>query len=139
MDSAIMSDDGWRLFFAVAAAWNLAAALPALVTPRRAFRLLYGVESDRFYELFQHRMIGAVVLLFGIGYGIIALEPSANLGLVLLGFLAKVVVVVAFAALVVRRRATKAALLIAAVDALFAAFFLRYLATSVFFVSTLVG
>jgi hypothetical protein len=139
MDPAIWSDDCWRTFFAAMAVWNLAIALPGIVTPSRGFRLMYGVDTDRFYELYQHWTVSAVVLLFGVGYGIIAIEPSANLGLVLVGFLAKAFAASLITILFSRRRATRFAFVVAAVDAVSALVFLRYLTVSLFFVPSLGG
>lgn len=131
--------NNWQLFFGAMALWNIGAALPGLVAPRRGFRLLYGVDTDHFYELYQHRAIMSVILLFGVGYAIIAIEPSANLGLVLLGTIGKVLFAAVIVTLFFMRRATKVALLIAACDAVFAVIFLRYLLSSIFFVHELVG
>jgi hypothetical protein len=129
----------WQIFFSAMAVWNLAAALPGLVAPRRGFRLLYGIDTDRFYELYQHWAISAVILLFGLSYGIIALDPAANLGLVLLGVIGKVLFAAVITVLFFQGRATKVALAVAAGDAVFAVFFLRYLLGSVFFISELTG
>ena len=131
--------NNWQLFFWAMAIWNFGAALPGLVAPRRAFRLFYGVETDRFYELFQHRALSSVILLFGFGFAIIAVEPSANLGLVLIGFLGKLLFAVVVTTLFFMRRATKVALLLAAFDLIFAAILLRYLFTTVAFLPELVG
>jgi len=127
----------WQLFFVAMAIWNAGVALPGLIAPRRGFRLLYGVDTDRFYELYQHWAISAVILLFGVSYAIIAVEPSANLGLVLLGIIAKVLFAAVITSLFFMRRTTKVALLIAAGDAVYAVFFVRYLLGSVFFVNEL--
>jgi hypothetical protein len=129
----------WQLFFVAAAIWSLGAAMPGLVSPRRGFRLLYGIESDRFYELFQLRAISLVILLFGLGYAIIAVEPSANLGLILIGLLGNLLFAVVVTLLFFMRRATRFALLIAAFDLAFAAGFLFYLSITVAFIPELVG
>jgi hypothetical protein len=129
----------WQLFFWFAAIWSFGAALPGLLAPRRGFRLFYGVETDRFYELVQHRAISSVILLFGFGYAIIAVEPSANLGLVLIGSLGMLLFAGVVTVLFFMRRATRVALLIAASDLVFAAGFLYYLSITVAFFPKLVG
>jgi hypothetical protein len=129
----------WQLFFVSMAIWNVGLALPGLIAPRRGFRLLYGVETDRFYELYQHWAISAVILLFGVGYAIIAIEPSANLGLVLVGVIAKVLFAAVITVLFFLGRATKVALAVAVGDIVFAVFFIRYLQSILFFVNELVA
>ncbi len=133
------SAEAWQLFFAAMAIWNFGAALPGLVAPRRGFRLLYGADAEHFYERYQHWAISAVVLLFGVGYAVVALEPSANLGLILLGILGKLLFGAMISVLFFMRRATKLALSIAAGDLVFAGLFLYYLSGSVMFVPELVG
>jgi hypothetical protein len=133
------SENAWQIFFALMAVWNLVVALPGLVAPRRGFRLLYGADTDRFYEYFQHWSISVVVLLFGVGYGIVAIAPSANLGLVLLGFIGKVFFAATMTTLYFKWRATMVALITAVADGVFAVFFLLYLNASVFFVKSLGG
>ena len=130
---------GWQLFFVAMAIWNLGAALPGLMAPRRGFRLLYGVDTDRFYELYQHWVISAVILLYGISYAIVALDPASNLGLVFFGILGKLFFVLVVVTLFVRKKVTLVALAMGVCDAAFAVFFARYLMGSVFFINELVG
>jgi len=84
---------GW--LFALGAAWNLVIGLSVLLAPLISLRLLYGHEPSADDPLLAmlNRDFAVCVLLFGIGYGIVAIDPSQNHGLIWLGIIGKLAVV----------------------------------------------
>ena len=119
--------DTWRLFFAAMALWSLALALPGLVAPRAGMRALYGVGTRDFHTWFQHWMMSFFLVALAAGYGLVAWNPAANLGLVALGMVVKVYLAVTLVALHLQKRATTGAALIGAADLVFAGLFAIYL------------
>ena len=84
----------WRIFFAVAAGFNFAVALPFLLAPEMFLASLnLPVPGD----LLFHRLTGFLVLCFGIGYAFAARDPERNRAIVWIGLIGKAGVVVLFA------------------------------------------
>lgn len=81
--------------FGLGAAWNIAIGLSIIFAPAISLNLLYGHESSADDPLLfmLDRDFGVCVLLFGIGYAIVAWDPSRNHGLVWLGIIGKFAVV----------------------------------------------
>ncbi len=75
-----------RTLFTIAAIWNFALALPFLVAeaPLRALLQLPPPADPMISQLFF-----LAVFALGIGYGLVAREPAANHGLVVVGALVK--------------------------------------------------
>ena len=122
----------WRLFFLVSGLWNLGGAIPALVSPRLNLQLMYGIfktdeSSLRFYLEFLNRGFWMAVLVFGIGYLIIATNPGKHLGIVVMGIIGKVIVAMSWFFLFAMGKATGFAVFAATGDSLFTVFFILYL------------
>lgn len=122
----------WRLFFLVAGLWNLGGAIPALVSPRLNLQLMYGLSPTEesslwFYLELLNRGFWMAVLVFGIGYLIIATNPGKHLGIVVMGIIGKVLVALAWSYLFAIDKATGFAVFAAAGDSLFTIFFVLYL------------
>src|SRR3954470_23374977 len=77
--------------FALGAAWNLVIGLSIMFAPLSSLRLLYGHEPSADDQLLMmlDRDFASCVLLFGVGYGIVASAPSRNHGLIWLGIIGK--------------------------------------------------
>jgi hypothetical protein len=115
--------------FALGAAWNVVIALSILGAPMFSLRLLYGHEpggDDQLLAMLD-RDFAFCVLLFGIGYGIVAFDPSRNHGLVWLGILGKLGVVATLSQRWLSGVATAWVLPAAAGDLVFAALFIWFL------------
>ncbi|UCD84282.1 MAG: hypothetical protein JSU92_13550 [Deltaproteobacteria bacterium] len=117
----------WRKFFFVAAAWNLIGAVPALVSPRLNLRLFYAVITDNYITLFLNRGLWWAILVFGIGYLIIASDPGKHLGIVIMGIIGKTIVAGHWLYLFSIDRATALAVFAVLGDSIFTLFFLLYL------------
>ncbi|MEQ1754790.1 MAG: hypothetical protein ABL973_11730 [Micropepsaceae bacterium] len=85
---------GWRIFFIVAALFNFAAGVPFLIAPHEALALMNLPPAT---DVLFHQATGALVIAFGVGYGIVAGNLSSNHAIVWLGTGGKAGVVALFA------------------------------------------
>jgi hypothetical protein len=118
---------GWRLFFAISAVWNFSGAIHALLFPESNLQLFYGVVTGDYYTIFLNRGVWSAVLLFGMGYAIVAYDPGRNLGIIIMGIMGKIIVAICWFYLFSVDRATGYAVFGAAGDSLFTALFIFYL------------
>ena len=118
----------WRKFFLIASLWNFSFVVPALLFPSLEVRLMYGFRTDDFYILFLNTTFFLTVLVFGIGYLIIAYDPGKNLGIVLLGIIGKTMVGIGFYYLYSIDRVTLMPVFGGTGDLLFTLYFIYYLA-----------
>ena len=77
-----------RLVLLAAAAYNLIWGVFAILSPLTIFRLAGFNPLPVYPELWQ--CIGMIVGVYGIGYGIAALDPVCHWPIVLVGFLGKI-------------------------------------------------
>lgn len=117
----------WRKFFFIAALWNFSFSIPALIFPSLQVQLMYGFKTTSFYIIYLNTAFMITVLIFGIGYLMIAQAPGKNLGLVKLGIIAKTVVGVGFFALYSDGRVTLIPVLGGTGDLIFTLYFIFYL------------
>jgi len=117
----------WRKFFYIAALWNFFFSIPALIFPSLQVQLMYGFKTTSFYILYLNTALFITVLIFGIGYFMIAQAPEKNLGLVKLGIIGKTVVGVGFYALFSAGRVTFIPVLGGTGDLIFTFYFITYL------------
>lgn len=86
-----MSDLAWKRFFWIAAAWNLAIGGMGLFFPGEAIKLFAGPAGAEAgsvaVDLYQS--LSASVLLFGVGYAMVARDLEKNRAVVILGILGK--------------------------------------------------
>lgn len=80
----------WTGFFIVAAGWNLLIGISGVLRPLQTMEVLFGEVRDDPITLLLHRICASMVLIFGLGYLIIAVDPAANAGLIILGIIAKI-------------------------------------------------
>ncbi len=81
--------DIWKKFFLIAALWNLSGAVPGIFMSGLNLRLFYGIQTTDFHTLFLNSMFWGAVLVFGIGYLIVAKDIGKNPGIVTLGVICK--------------------------------------------------
>jgi hypothetical protein len=115
--------------FGVGAAWNFVIGVSILVDPLSSLRLLYAQQpgTDDQLLMMLDRDFGFCVLLFGVGYGIVARDPSRNHGLIWLGIIGKLGVVATLGQRWLTGVATAWVLPAAAGDFVFAALFAWFL------------
>jgi hypothetical protein len=123
---------GWRLFFLVSGIWNLSGAVPAIFWPGLNLNLFYAITEFQdyplnYYLVLLNRSFWIAVLVFGLGYLIIASNPGKHLGIVVMGIIGKVIVAVSWFYLFAMGKATGFAVFAAIGDSLFTVFFILYL------------
>lgn len=85
----------WRAFFVVAALWNFLSIF-GIIWPHETLERATGKKIDDEIAILLYKTVCSSILLLGIGYLIIAFDPAANLGLVLLGIMGKIIAGVSF-------------------------------------------
>ena len=83
----------WRVFFAVAAAFNFLAGLPLLIAPAEMAASLGVAVPD---DLMYHRFTGLLVACFGGVYALLATDPMRYRPVVWTGVIGKAGVVALF-------------------------------------------
>ncbi len=81
----------WKPLFYVAAAYNIAAAAVALIAPRFHTESFFGPDAviEGSVAFVNTQAFWVSVLLFGVGYWMVARDPSKNHGIVLLAAIGK--------------------------------------------------
>ena len=126
------SYQNWRIFFAVAASWNLIGAVGSLIAPRMNLTKFYGIETDDYHMIFLNRAIWLVVLMFGCGYLAIAYSPVDHVDIIVFGIAGKILIAISWFYLFARGRAKIWAFLAAFGDSIFTVFFILFLVWYVF-------
>ncbi len=117
----------WRVFFVLSALWNFFFAFTGIIWPIRSLKRLCGVENPEEITIILYRSSWMSVLIFGIGYLIIAWDPGAHTGLVIVGIIGKIIASLGWFALFSKGMARKPAFWGAVGDAIFSVFFILYL------------
>ena len=120
----------WQALFRVTGWWNVLVGAGGLVAPRWGIELFYGADAVT-NDLIANLAWGdfsVCVLLFGVGYFIVARDILQNHGIVVLGILGKAGVLVAFPLRFIEGQATPWILIPAAVDGTLALLFIIFLA-----------
>jgi len=84
----------WRKFFFVSAVWNFSGAIPSIFYPAFSMRLFYGVQTNNYHTLLLEALFFGAVLMFGVGYLIVAFAPEKNLGIIFLGVVSKALIAI---------------------------------------------
>lgn len=119
----------FRPLFYVAALWNLAAAGVALWDPAYHARVFFGSDQGLASPeaAMNTQILWVSIAFFGIGYWIVARDPSKNHGLVLIAALGKTYTAILWLSSFLMGTVTSFALLGAAGDLIFAGFFAYFL------------
>ena len=119
----------FRVLFYVAALWNLAAASVALWAPAYHARVFFGSDQGLASPdaAMNTQILWVSVAFFGVGYWLVARDPSKNHGLVLIATLGKTYTAILWFGGFLLGTVTSFALLGAAGDLIFAAFFAYFL------------
>ncbi|TNE51198.1 MAG: hypothetical protein EP343_03670 [Deltaproteobacteria bacterium] len=119
----------WKPLFWVAMGYNVVAAIGPLVMPKLFTTLFFATSpaSLSVISLLHIQLAWICVFAFGVGYGIVALNPQYNRGILLLGILGKLYVGVLFSVFWWSGHLQVAAFLGGLGDIVFAALFFIYL------------
>ncbi len=113
----------WRLFFLIAGLWNLTGAIPAILSPANNLEKYYDVKTDDFMTVFLNRSFWIVILIFGIGYLLIAYDPGLFYGIIVMGIIGKIIVALNWYYLRGIGKAKKGVVFVATGDLLFTILF----------------
>jgi hypothetical protein len=119
----------WKPLFYIAAAYNIMAAAVALIAPRFHTASFFGPDTafEGSVALLNTQAFWVSVLLFGLGYLMVARDPSKNHGIVLLAAVGKTYVFVIWAWHYAQGSMTAFALLGGVGDLIFAGTFAVFL------------
>ncbi len=119
----------WKPLFYVAATYNIVAAVVALTAPRFHTARFFGPDTafEGSVALLNTQAFWVSVLLFGVGYWMVARDPSKNHGIVLLAAIGKTYVFAIWAWHYAQGSMTAFALLGGIGDLLFAGIFAVFL------------
>lgn len=117
----------WRKFFAVSGCWNMIGAIPAVISPRLNLKLMYGLSTNDYYNLMLNRSLWIAILIFGVGYFLIALDPRRYFGIIVMGIIGKIAVAVIWFHMFSIGTATFMAAFAATGDSIFTVFFILYI------------
>ncbi len=121
----------WQWFFVVSGVWNLIGATDGLLRPALNLEKYYNVKTDDYYTLFLNRSFWWCVLIFGVGYLLIAYDPVLFYGIIVMGIIGKVIVAANWYYLYLRGRAQTAVIFGATGDSIFTVFFVLALFSDV--------
>ena len=88
----------WSIIFYIAAIYNLSAAIPSLANYSMNLEIYFARSTvpDEFLAFFYHIGFWFSVLIFGIGYLLVARKPSENHGIIILAIIGKIGVGIGF-------------------------------------------
>lgn len=129
LNPAVWEFETWRKFFLLSAFWNFSGAIPGIFFPALSMRSFYGVQTDDYHTLFLTSLFWGTVLVFGIGYLIVANDPVKNYGIIALGVVGKIILSFTwyYIYFFCKNRATLVAVGAATGDLIFALYFSYYL------------
>jgi|HubBroStandDraft_2_1064218.scaffolds.fasta_scaffold338207_2 hypothetical protein len=118
-----------RWMFALGAAWTVGIGATVMAAPRWAGEVFYRHDGTAEEPLLwmTTRDFGLGLVLFGLGYALVAIAPDTNRGFVQLGAVGKVLVVAAMIQRFTTGIATHWVLVVALGDLVFAALYARFL------------
>ncbi len=124
-----MNDTIFSRTFFIAALWNLAAAVPGIISPGWLFKFVFGEEAytGDFHQALLFRSFALSVLLFGIGYYAVSKDTGQNRAIVWLGAAGKILVFAFFTGAFLQGHATTLAWVVSIGDFLWALVFLWFL------------
>ncbi len=79
----------WKIVFVIAGLYTAGGVLPGIFDPAKGVHDFTGQMTEDWNTLYFFRSLWIIVLVFGIGYFIVALNPAKHIGIVMLGFLGK--------------------------------------------------
>jgi hypothetical protein len=128
INPAMWNFGDWKKFFRVAAAWNILGSVPAIIAPGLNLRIFYALKTDDYMMLFLNRSFWIAVLIFGIGYFIISLDPARHVGITVMGVIGKIIVALNWFYLFAIDKATFMVVFGGLGDSAFTVLFIYYLA-----------
>lgn len=116
----------WRLFFVVAAIWNLVGGLPGVIAPAEMFAREFGRDLADPVLVSVYRGAWGTALLYGFGFLIVARDPIRHSGIVLMGGTGKALFALNLAVMFFKGLTSSFAIVVILGDAVFCALFVAY-------------
>lgn len=124
-------DQVWRVFYVISGCWNLIAAIGGIFKPASNLEKFYRVKTDDFITIFLNRSFWITVLIFGIGYLLVAINPILFFGIVVLGIIGKIILAACWFYLFIIGKGEKIIVFAASGDLLFTLIFVLSLFSDV--------
>jgi hypothetical protein len=84
-----MNSTFWKIVFLLAGLYTAGGVLPGIINPEQGLRDFTGQAITDWHTIYFFRSLWITVFIFGIGYFLVALKPSKQIGIVIIGFLCK--------------------------------------------------
>ena len=121
----------WRIFFFISACWNFLGGINGIVRPAKNLKKYYNVQSESYITIFLNRSFWIVVLIFGIGYLLVGIDPTLFYGIVVMGIIGKIAVAINWIYIFIIKKSERIVLLGAIGDLIFTVFFVLFLFSEV--------
>ena len=79
----------WKILFLVAGIYTAGGVLPEILNPQKGVLEFTGKLTEELYTLYFFRSLWITVLVFGIGFFIASKKPNNHIGIVIMGFIGK--------------------------------------------------
>ena len=79
----------WKIVFFIAGLYTAVGVLPGILNPEQGLLDFTNQIIEDWNTIYFFRSLWITVLVFGIGFFIVALNPAKHIGIVIMGFLGK--------------------------------------------------
>ncbi|MES9903677.1 MAG: hypothetical protein ABW168_13510 [Sedimenticola sp.] len=122
----------FRIFFIVAALWNLAGGIPGYYFSVDTFQMFFGKELVDPLMISIYKGAWGTTLLYFFGYLFVAFNPEKHTGIVILGVIGKIFFAASLLKLYLAGLTTTVVMAVVIGDSLFTLFLLFFLARMLF-------
>lgn len=79
----------WKILFLIAGLYTAGGVLPGIIDPEKGVLEFTGRVIEDWFVIYFFRSLWITVSVFGIGFLIVAKNPNKHIGIVIMGFLGK--------------------------------------------------
>lgn len=87
--TSILNSKFWKIVFLLAGIYTAGAVIPGIINPQSGATDFANQTIQDAYSLFFFQSLWITVLVFGLGYLLVASEPARYVGIVILGCMGK--------------------------------------------------
>ena len=84
-----LNSKSWKILFLIAGIYTAGGVLPGIINPEKGLLDFTGKVIEDWNAIYFFRSLWITVLVFGVGFFIVAKNPSKHIGIVIMGFLGK--------------------------------------------------
>ena len=88
-ESTTLNSRFWKIAFLIAGLYTAGGVLPGIFDPEQGLLDFTNQIIEDWNTIYIFRSLWITVLVFGIGFFIVALNPAKHIGIVIMGFLGK--------------------------------------------------